>query len=161
MEHHNCMMWWRILWLTTDFWLYSGTNKGKYCWLLVQHPMAMDWIPLHTCIHVHRQHVSSSCLGKIFPQENTSYFPHCCIPDCSDPCSSGPCCSSVSVCDWDPQKRVGNQFTKLAPIHCTTALELSNFDINLWSQFLEKVPTGSISWMLQIIDSRFGLQMLT
>ena len=142
-------MWWRILWLTTDFWLYSGTNKGKYCWLLVQHPMAMDWIPLHTCVHVHMW--ARVVWAKYFHksrQENTSYFPHCCIPDCSDPCSSGPCCSSVSVCDWRSTEKSRQPIYKVG----TDTLHHSPRVVQFWHQSLITIFGEGADW-LHLLDA--------
>ena len=50
MERQNCMMMWgRILWLTTDFWLYSGTNKRQKTLNATSNGCGLD--TLAYCIH--------------------------------------------------------------------------------------------------------------
>ena len=109
-----------ILWLFSIPWLWNGYLLNK-CF---GHQHLVGALPsafMCTCA-CELQLSGRKYFHKKSILETSSHFPHCCLPGCSDPCSSGPLLQ-LCVCLWlgDPQKRVGNQFTKLAPIHCTTA----------------------------------------
>ena len=133
--------------LTSDSTLAQTKDKRKYCWLLMQHPMAVDWIPLHTCILYSCAHVSSSCLGKIFPQEvkTREYFPI----TCSDPCSWVPCCSSVSVCDWEIHRK--ESATNLQSWHRYTAPQPHRV-VQFWHQSLITIFGAGADW-LHLLDA--------